>query len=218
MNVSLTPELEQYVNQKVESGLYQTASEVIRAGLRLLKKRDEEQQASDEARRFNTFVSNYSLYQKTPHYQKYLKAFQANSLNTSIIVERQGSKDVITNYDGPAIVYAVVELDGTGLFYNAAVEACLDPELIEIGIDDVLGFAYDVTNEDVRSSRGYDDLDHSWVWDKEPEELAEPIRTVYPGWGLEYGKAYSFDKAVIKVPRGYSKWTRTHYQSVYLEG
>jgi antitoxin ParD1/3/4 len=41
MNVSLTPELEQFVNQKVESGKYQTASEVIRDGLRLLLERDE---------------------------------------------------------------------------------------------------------------------------------------------------------------------------------
>ena len=41
MNVSLTPELEQYVNQKVESGMYHSASEVIREGLRMLKERDE---------------------------------------------------------------------------------------------------------------------------------------------------------------------------------
>ena len=40
MNVSLTPELEQLVNDKVKSGMYQTASEVIREALRLLKKRD----------------------------------------------------------------------------------------------------------------------------------------------------------------------------------
>lgn len=40
MNVSLTPELEQLVNEKVESGLYQTASEVVREALRLLKERD----------------------------------------------------------------------------------------------------------------------------------------------------------------------------------
>ena len=40
MNVSLTPELEQLVNEKVESGLYQTASEVVREALRLLKDRD----------------------------------------------------------------------------------------------------------------------------------------------------------------------------------
>jgi len=41
MNVSLTPELEQLVNKKVKTGLYQTASEVIREGLRLLKERDD---------------------------------------------------------------------------------------------------------------------------------------------------------------------------------
>lgn len=40
MNVSLTPELERLVNEKVESGLYQTASEVVREALRLLKDRD----------------------------------------------------------------------------------------------------------------------------------------------------------------------------------
>lgn len=41
MNVSLTPELEEMVNQKVESGLYNSASEVIREGLRLLKEQDD---------------------------------------------------------------------------------------------------------------------------------------------------------------------------------
>lgn len=41
MNVSLTPELEQMVNEKVDSGLYQTASEVVREALRLLKDRDD---------------------------------------------------------------------------------------------------------------------------------------------------------------------------------
>jgi antitoxin ParD1/3/4 len=41
MNISLTPELEELVNQKVESGMYHSASEVIREGLRLLKDQDE---------------------------------------------------------------------------------------------------------------------------------------------------------------------------------
>lgn len=36
MNVSLTPELERRISEKVESGLYTTASEVVREGLRLL--------------------------------------------------------------------------------------------------------------------------------------------------------------------------------------
>jgi antitoxin ParD1/3/4 len=40
MNVSLTAELEQYVQSKVDSGLYHSASEVIREGLRLLKDKD----------------------------------------------------------------------------------------------------------------------------------------------------------------------------------
>jgi antitoxin ParD1/3/4 len=41
MNVSLTPELEKFVTNKVASGRYHSASEVIRDGLRLLEKRDE---------------------------------------------------------------------------------------------------------------------------------------------------------------------------------
>ena len=42
MNVSLTPELENFVQNEVGSGLYQTASEVIRAGLRRLKQDQQE--------------------------------------------------------------------------------------------------------------------------------------------------------------------------------
>ena len=41
MNVSLTPELEEMVNRKVKSGLYNSASEVIREGLRRLQEEDE---------------------------------------------------------------------------------------------------------------------------------------------------------------------------------
>jgi antitoxin ParD1/3/4 len=41
MNVSLTPELEKFVQTEVANGLYQTASEVIRAGLRRLKEDQE---------------------------------------------------------------------------------------------------------------------------------------------------------------------------------
>jgi len=41
MNVSLTPELEKFVASKVESGLYNNASEVVREGLRLLKEHDD---------------------------------------------------------------------------------------------------------------------------------------------------------------------------------
>jgi antitoxin ParD1/3/4 len=41
MNVSLTPELEELITQKVSSGMYHSASEVIREALRLLKEQDE---------------------------------------------------------------------------------------------------------------------------------------------------------------------------------
>lgn len=40
MNVSLTPELRALVEAKLDSGLYHSASEVIREGLRLLAERD----------------------------------------------------------------------------------------------------------------------------------------------------------------------------------
>lgn len=40
MDVSLTPELEKFVSAKVESGRYNSASEVIREALRLLEKHD----------------------------------------------------------------------------------------------------------------------------------------------------------------------------------
>jgi len=41
MNISLTPELERLVTEKVETGRYASASEVIREGLRLLEEQDE---------------------------------------------------------------------------------------------------------------------------------------------------------------------------------
>lgn len=40
MNVSLTPQLEDLVQKKVASGLYGSASEVMREALRLLEERD----------------------------------------------------------------------------------------------------------------------------------------------------------------------------------
>jgi antitoxin ParD1/3/4 len=40
MNISLTPQLEKLVNDRVKSGLYTSASEVVREALRLLDSRD----------------------------------------------------------------------------------------------------------------------------------------------------------------------------------
>lgn len=41
MNVSLTPELEEFVNIKLQSGRYNSASEIVREALRLLEERDQ---------------------------------------------------------------------------------------------------------------------------------------------------------------------------------
>ena len=41
MNVSLTPHFEEWVKGKVESGFYNSASEVMREALRLLAERDQ---------------------------------------------------------------------------------------------------------------------------------------------------------------------------------
>ncbi|MDQ3564347.1 MAG: type II toxin-antitoxin system ParD family antitoxin [Pseudomonadota bacterium] len=40
MNVNLTPQLEEMVRQKVSSGLYTSASEVVREALRLMEEQD----------------------------------------------------------------------------------------------------------------------------------------------------------------------------------
>jgi putative addiction module CopG family antidote len=43
LNVSLTPELARFIVARVASGRYQTASEVVRAALRLLEQSDSRQ-------------------------------------------------------------------------------------------------------------------------------------------------------------------------------
>ena len=51
MNVSLTPELERLIADKVDSGRYASASEVVREALRLLEGSDQERNAKLEALR-----------------------------------------------------------------------------------------------------------------------------------------------------------------------
>jgi antitoxin ParD1/3/4 len=41
MNISLTPELTQFVQDLVQTGMYHSSSEVIRDGLRLLREREQ---------------------------------------------------------------------------------------------------------------------------------------------------------------------------------
>lgn len=49
LNVSLTPELERFVHHRVATGRYQTASEVVREGLRLLEQQERERDAAFDA-------------------------------------------------------------------------------------------------------------------------------------------------------------------------
>ena len=51
MNVSLTPDLEKFIQAKVNSGRYQSSSEVVREALRLLEEKDQEKQQRLEALR-----------------------------------------------------------------------------------------------------------------------------------------------------------------------
>jgi antitoxin ParD1/3/4 len=52
VNISLTPKLEQMVDDRVRSGRYASASEVIREGLRLLEEQEQlKQQRLSEVRR-----------------------------------------------------------------------------------------------------------------------------------------------------------------------
>lgn len=45
INVNLTPQLEEMIRQKVDSGMYNSASEVVREALRLMDERDRERAA-----------------------------------------------------------------------------------------------------------------------------------------------------------------------------
>jgi antitoxin ParD1/3/4 len=46
MNISLTPKLEKYVQNKVGSGRYTSASEVVREALRLMEQKEQEREAA----------------------------------------------------------------------------------------------------------------------------------------------------------------------------
>lgn len=50
-NINLTPEMDNFVDAKIQSGAYANASEVIRAGLRALEQDEKEDQAKLEALR-----------------------------------------------------------------------------------------------------------------------------------------------------------------------
>lgn len=42
MNISLTPEMDNWIAEKIKSGMYKSSSELVREGIRLLKLREEQ--------------------------------------------------------------------------------------------------------------------------------------------------------------------------------
>jgi antitoxin ParD1/3/4 len=81
MNVSLTPELEKLVTRKVESGLYQSASEVIREGLRLLDDHDRirEVHLSEVRRKIETGLDQLDRGEGIPGDQAYAQMKQRSA-------------------------------------------------------------------------------------------------------------------------------------------
>ena len=51
MNVSLTPEFDRFVQKEIESGRFASASEVVRAGLRMLSDQEQERESRREVAR-----------------------------------------------------------------------------------------------------------------------------------------------------------------------
>lgn len=62
MNVALTPTLERFVKERVESGLYNSASEVMREALRLLHKKE-----SQSKQLFDALDAGYKSYEEGRH-------------------------------------------------------------------------------------------------------------------------------------------------------
>ena len=60
MNINLPPQIEDMVRQKVASGFYSSASEVVREGLRLIEERDSVHRAKLEALRMEIYKGLHS--------------------------------------------------------------------------------------------------------------------------------------------------------------
>lgn len=84
MNVSLTPQLESYIKQKVASGMYNSVSEVVREAIRLLEERDRLQTMKLEAMKVDIQQGLDSLErgQGKPLDMEQIKARGRQQLNT----------------------------------------------------------------------------------------------------------------------------------------
>ena len=73
MNISLTPELEKYIHEKVDRGFYSSVSEVIRESLRLMHNYDsvQKQRMSEMNRAIETGLAQLNAGEKIPAAESY---------------------------------------------------------------------------------------------------------------------------------------------------
>ena len=64
-NVSLTPEIEAFINERVASGRFRSASEVVRAALRLLEDEEHRREAPGQGSRKPGPAARLSLSSET---------------------------------------------------------------------------------------------------------------------------------------------------------
>lgn len=65
MNVNLTPRLEAMVREKVESGLYNNASEVVREALREMERKDQLDRLRESLREADEQVARGEFYEES---------------------------------------------------------------------------------------------------------------------------------------------------------
>src|SRR5215471_18798099 len=96
MSVSLTPELERFIGERVASGCYGSASEVCRAALRLLKKEERHRLLVKELdhRLRNTLATVQSIAAQTLHGSRGSIAARAGWRGVSQLrYQRRGLRD-----------------------------------------------------------------------------------------------------------------------------
>lgn len=115
MNVSLTPRLEAFVREKIASGLYNNASEVVRDALRLMVERHDAKSAATAPRKDAVLAALRA--QKT--------ALRARGVSTAYLFGSVGRDEARPNSD----VDVLIDLDPrrrTGLLDLAAIKRLLD--------------------------------------------------------------------------------------------
>jgi antitoxin ParD1/3/4 len=91
MNVSLTHEWESWLQQRVESGLYDSPSEVIRESLRLLRERDEQRQAMVEDLRAEVLLGARQLDAGKSHAFTNDLVQQIKNQGREVLLDKNGS-------------------------------------------------------------------------------------------------------------------------------